>query len=190
MRRIKAFILISLFLFVGVVGLNSGSVSAQSTPEACEAAGRTWQERGDASICEGSGSIAAGACTPRGSILGFPTWYKYLDHEDIGGRCTPTICKPSSTSNDPSSTSNDEKDCKSSYALPIGIAVLEAMLRAAGILAAVFVLWGGIKLMISQGEPDGAKAARLIIKNAIIGLILVLIATPLVSFIGNRISAS
>ncbi|MDQ3094116.1 MAG: pilin [bacterium] len=171
MKRIKSFILISLFLFMVVIGLNSGSVSAQSTREACEAAGRTWMERGPASECTGSAPQAAGACTPRGSILGFPTWYKYLDAEQLGGRCTPII--------------NNSTDV-----LPIGIAVLEAMLRAAGILAAVFILWGGVKLMISQGEPDGAKAARLIIKNAIIGLILVLIATPLVSFIGNRISAS
>ncbi|MEO5627557.1 MAG: hypothetical protein ABIQ89_01575 [Candidatus Saccharimonadales bacterium] len=110
-----------------------------------------------------------GACAPAKSFFGFPTWYKYLGSEkDALGKCTPQI-----------SGFND--------AWLIGLAFIEILLRFAGIAAVAYIIYGGIQYITSQGEPDRTKAAKDIITNAIIGLIIVIVATAAVSFIGNSL---
>jgi hypothetical protein len=102
------------------------------------------------------------------SILGIPTWYKYLEGEDVSGKCTPVV--------------NAVDDV-----LPIGLAVLEAALTLGGIVAVVMVFVGGFKYVISQGEPDKAAGGRKTVTNALIGLAIIILATRVVSFIGNRL---
>lgn len=114
-------------------------------------------------------SAAAGdACTPTNTkILGLPTWFKYLDaQEDETGRCAPSI--------------EDSSD-----ALPIGIAVLEVMLRLGGVVAVVMVFWAAFKFITSQGSSESAASARKTAINALIGLVIVIISTATVSFVGN-----
>jgi hypothetical protein len=69
----------------------------------------------------------------------------------------------------------------------IALALLDMALRLAGLVAVVFVLWGGIQYVLSQGEPDKTKDAQQTIINALVGLAIALVATAMVSFIGNRI---
>jgi hypothetical protein len=111
------------------------------------------------------------------SFLGIiPTWYKYLDVErDTSGRCSPVL------------SGNDAGE-KVNSALPIGLAVLEAMIRLAGIVAVAMIFFGGFKYITSQGSPDAAAAGRKTVINAIIGLILVVLSTSLISFVGNNLS--
>ncbi len=113
--------------------------------------------------------IANAACEGSDkSILGVPTWYKYLDSEPVAGKCKPII--------------DSSKD-----ALPIGLALLEAGLTLGGIIAAVMVFIGGFKYVLSQGEPDKAAGGRQTVMNAVIGLVIVILATRIVSFIGSRL---
>lgn len=69
----------------------------------------------------------------------------------------------------------------------IGLAVLDMVLRLAGLVAVAFIIWGGIQYVISQGDPSKTKDAQQTIINALIGLAIALVSTALVSFIGNRI---
>ncbi len=113
---------------------------------------------------------AAVPCEPESDILGIPTWYKYLEGEDIGGKCTPRI--------------NAAED-----ALPIGLAVLEILMTFAGVVAVVMVIWASFQFVLTQGEPDKAASARKTVINAAIGLVIVIVATRVVSFIANTLTS-
>jgi uncharacterized membrane protein len=69
----------------------------------------------------------------------------------------------------------------------IGLAILDDLLRVAGIVAIAFVIYGGITYVISQGEPDKTKQAMSTILNALIGLAVTIVAVAFISFIGNQL---
>lgn len=124
-------------------------------------------------------------CTLPNSFLGLPTWYKYLETEiDESGRCSPVL----SGSSDSENPQDQVTQSKVNSALPIGLAVLEAMLRLAGMVAVVMIFFAGFKFITSDGSPDKAAGARKTVINAIIGLAIVVLSTGLVTFIGSRLS--
>lgn len=112
----------------------------------------------------------AAACTPGsgGSFLGFPTWYEYFDGETIAGRCSVKI-----------NLTNPHDVGK------ILLAVSEILLRLGGLIAVGFVIYGGFRFILSQGEPDKATSARHTIINAVVGLIITILAATIVSFIAG-----
>lgn len=62
-----------------------------------------------------------------------------------------------------------------------------------GLIALAFLVWGGIKWLVSQGEKNEVEAARNHIVNAIIGLIVIflsyLVVNILLAFItGGKVS--
>lgn len=122
-----------------------------------------------------SAQTARGNCNlQKSGIFGLPTWYKYLPGElEDNARCSPVI---------------DYKDVNS--LLPIGIAVLEIALRLSGVVAVVMVFIGAFKFVTSTGNSDAAAGGRKTIINALIGLIIVVIATSVVNYLGNRLSRS
>jgi hypothetical protein len=103
------------------------------------------------------------------TILGVPTWYKYLQGEEVGGKCKPVI--------------NASQDV-----LPIGLAVFEGALTLGGIIAGLMVIVGGFKYVLSQGESDKAAGGRKTAVNALIGLVIIIVAARVVSFIAGRLS--
>jgi len=119
---------------------------------------------------------AGGACdpTPGSGFLGFPTWFQYLDGEmvstnngfTVAEKCQPVI--------------NGLNDI-----WKIVAAVLDILLRVASIAAIIFVLYGGVVYIISQGSPDKTKQALNTIINALVGLIITIIAAAVVGFIAG-----
>jgi hypothetical protein len=119
----------------------------------------------------------------REHILGFlnlPTWYKYLLQEpwitmqDDQGRPIPPTC-------------NIDFAFTPRHIGGILLAVFEILLRLAGIVAVVFVIWGGIRMQTSLGNPEQLAGARTTLINALIGLVIVISATVVVNFIGHNI---
>ena len=104
------------------------------------------------------------------TILGVPTWYKYLEGEVVAGKCKPVV--------------NAAED-----ALPIGLAVLEAMMTLAGLVAVIMIFWGSFQYVLTQGEPDKAAGARKTAINAAVGLAIIIVATRVVSFIANTLTS-
>ncbi len=114
---------------------------------------------------------------PSGGFLGLPTWFKYLKgyipdsppafDARIGQTCEPII--------------NSFRDI-----LLIAAAILEILLRVATFVAIVFIVYGGIRYVISQGEPDRVATAQGTILNAVIGLVIAVVATAVVSFVAGR----
>jgi hypothetical protein len=123
---------------------------------------------------------AAGSavCKPNDALFGLiPKWYKYLDvTKDSLNNCHVNVGV---------TTSKGAIDF--SNILLIGLALLEGLLRVAGVVAVAFVIYGGIQYVLSQGEPEKTVNARKTIVNAMIGLLITIIAVPLVSFVGRQL---
>lgn len=103
-----------------------------------------------------------------GSFFSFPTWYQYLDCDPSGG-----ISQTQSGS------------------LPVLIilAVIDILLVLAGFAAVVYGMYGGFKLIISQGQPDGIAKGRTTILNATVGLVIAILASQIVSFIASKLTS-
>jgi hypothetical protein len=104
------------------------------------------------------------------NFFGFPHWWKYISKGsgDALGNCTPSVTFPGGL-------------------LPIGMAIIDILLYFAGIAAVVSIIYGGFGYMTAAGSTDKITSARKRIVNSLIGLVIVLIATGVVSFIGNSI---
>lgn len=105
------------------------------------------------------------------TFFGLPVWYKYLDVTERAGQCAVNI---------------DIKGSPNQIWL-IALGIVDIILRLGGIVAVIYIMYGGFLYMTSQGEPDRTKKAKDAILGAIIGLVIVLMATQIVSFIGNRL---
>lgn len=124
-----------------------------------------------------SAAIAPG-CDTSGSFLGLPTWYKYLDIGPKGNDKCAVIGPVDS---------NDRLDW--TLAGPrIGLAIADIMIRLSGIITVAFIIYGGVQYVISEGDPEKAKKARGTIFNSLIGLVVVLVSTAIVTLIGNTLT--
>ncbi|OGL73928.1 hypothetical protein A3E39_01735 [Candidatus Uhrbacteria bacterium RIFCSPHIGHO2_12_FULL_60_25] len=56
----------------------------------------------------------------------------------------------------------------------IAVRLVNASLELLGILALVMIVLGGFRFMVSGGNPEKTKAAAATIRNAIIGLIMIM----------------
>lgn len=65
----------------------------------------------------------------------------------------------------------------------IALPVLEDLIRAGGYIAVGFIFWGGVKYTKSQGNPSETGQALDIIRNAIIGLLWVVLSVAVVEFV-------
>lgn len=167
MRRL--FVVIALFLSLQMTAV----VGSQSSASAAVAAG-----------CDGSDSF-----------LLFPTWYKYLDIGPEGGddcavRGPTTTVTVNETQNGQSVAVQKEIFDWGAAAPRVGLAIVEILLRIGTLVAVGYVIYGGFRYITSQGEPDGARSARQTIVNALIGLVISLLATGIVAFIGNQLTSS
>lgn len=109
---------------------------------------------------------AVGNCKEQNLILSFPNWYKGLKCEDNGHG--PVVFED--LSNLWTITGN----------------VLDMAIQAAGLIAVFMIIYGGIRYITSQGEPDNIQSAKKTITYAIGGLVLAILASTLVGFIAGQ----
>ncbi len=102
----------------------------------------------------------------RGSVLGFPHWWQYLNTVSDSAGCRV-----------------DFKGLSDLWL--VGLAILEILLRLAGILAVVYIIVAGITYITALGNPERTNVALHRIINALVGLAIVLVAATTVAFLGN-----
>jgi hypothetical protein len=68
------------------------------------------------------------------------------------------------------------------------LAVVDDLLRIAGVVAVAYVIYAGIKYIMSQGSPDETAKAQSTLVNALLGLALALVAVALVSYLGTHLA--
>lgn len=61
--------------------------------------------------------------------------------------------------------------------------IFNVVLALAGALAVVFIVFGGIKYMLSQGDQNRVKQAKDTILYAAIGIVIVIVSFMLVNFV-------
>jgi hypothetical protein len=115
------------------------------------------------------------------SFFGIPTWYKYLQSAGYMVKDSNDVCQLS--------IPNGLEHGDFEVFVLIGLGVLDIIIRIAGLVAVAFVVYGGILYVTSRGEPDKAKKAMGTIINALIGLVIAVVAAAFVAFLGGRLSA-
>ena len=103
-------------------------------------------------------------------FLGMPTWYEYLP---VDAECN---------------IDNNSLNSGTVVVLVI-MAILDILITLAGILAVGYVIFGGFKYITSQAEPNKLVGARTTILNALIGLVIAIVASRIVAFIAGRLAA-
>jgi Type IV secretion system pilin len=58
----------------------------------------------------------------------------------------------------------------------------------AGVLAVIFVMWGGFKYITSGGDASKAASGRQTLTYALIGVIVIVISRQLIIFVLNRLT--
>lgn len=99
------------------------------------------------------------------NFLGFPPWYRYIP---MTADCAPKITKISQV-------------------WVIALNIIDMMIRAAGIIAVAFIMWGGFKYIKSQGEPSALADAKTVILNSVIGLVMVIASVAIVQYVAGSI---
>ncbi len=106
----------------------------------------------------------AASCKNEQSLLGIRPWYHGLcNDEGTGVEIT-----------------NPGKD-----AVVIVLNVIGIALGVASYVAVGFVIWGGIRYVIANGDSGKLSSAKATIQNALIGLLIALSAVAIVTFIGG-----
>ncbi len=99
--------------------------------------------------------------------------------DDKSGLCLPEnpVCNKSS--------SNTSIACGTPNVTSILTSVIKDLLYFAGIIAVVFMIIGGYRYMTSAGSEEGAKKGRATLTNAVIGLVVIILAYVIVLTITN-----
>jgi len=125
--------------------------------------------------------FAAGCAS--NTFFGIPTWYHYL--VDAGRMVTKVDAATGVTTCD---LAGDFQWQNGGDIVLILLGILDILLRVAGMVAVGFIIYGGIQYITSEGQPDKTKDAMQTIINALVGLVIAIVATAFVSFIGNTLT--
>lgn len=112
------------------------------------------------------------ACATPDTVLGVPAWYKGMQDGD----CNFT----------PEGADGGKIDIVKT-ALHVGLNVLQAALVIAGYVAVFMIIRGGFTYMLSAGSSDGMSSAKKTITNALIGLVIALLAAAIVGAVAGLI---
>ncbi len=80
-------------------------------------------------------------------------------------------------------------DCSFCDLLQLGSNIINWLIQFSVVAATIMIVYGGIKLVLSQGNPGNVKESLTVIRSAIIGLAIVfaawLIVGTVIQFINN-----
>jgi hypothetical protein len=111
--------------------------------------------------------LAQGTGNCKETFFGIPVWYKYLKVDD---NCNINT--------------KDEQNIPAKIILGI----IDIALFLAGLLAVIMIIWGGFMFIFANGEPGAIASARKTILNAVIGLIIAILASQIVRFVAYLLS--
>lgn len=120
----------------------------------------------------GSNPAAPGNVGCKGNeFFGLIPWWQYLPKDDFDNGCNIV-----------------HFDVLHGSDVPLVLlAIVDDLLRIAGLVAVIFVIYGAIKYTASQGDPEGVAKAQSTVINALVGMVIAMVAVAFVSFISNRL---
>jgi len=125
------------------------------------------------------------------AFLGLAPWYQYLTVVKVksqngaqGFTCKVCFSVFAESNGDPDCTG---ANANKSGLLLVGLAIVDDLLRIAGLVAVGYIIYAAINFITSQGNPEDAAKARGTAINALIGLVIALVAIAFVSFAGAKL---
>ena len=112
-------------------------------------------------------SAYAADCNP--TFFGVPAWYRGLTVSD-------TDCNIKKISNQGGGVTLN------SFIWTVVLNISDGLFRIAGVIATGFIVWAGFQYMISQGNSAKVAAAKTTLTNAIVGLIITILAVGITNF--------
>jgi len=124
------------------------------------------------------------------TFFGLEPWYQYLVVYRQTPRDGDSFCQVcfNLLGNQPLPSPPCNRSSTSDISL-ILLAIVDDLLRVAGIVAIAMVLYSSVKFITSQGEPEEVVKARSSIINALIGVAIAMVAIGVVSFIGAKVGS-
>ena len=113
---------------------------------------------------------AVGKCEANSNFLTFPNWYRGLNCETDKGYVVL-----------------DGEDI-GNVVFTVLLNVVDILLIAAGIVCAGMIIFSGAKYMTARGNLDNQAVARKAMSQAVIGLAIAVLASPVVGFVVSRLS--
>jgi len=68
--------------------------------------------------------------------------------------------------------------------------IIQILLAVAGLIAVIFLIVGGFRYILAGGNEEAAESAKKTITNAIIGIVIVILAFVIVRVISNALVSS
>lgn len=115
---------------------------------------------------------AADTCSQ--SFLGIPAWYRGLTVSDTD--CN--LVTPNGEGTNPT---------LSNFIWHIVLNIIEDIMILVGFIAAFLIIYGGFQYLISMGYPEANVKARTTILDAVIGLVISIVAVAFVNFVVDGI---
>lgn len=115
-------------------------------------------------------SPAAYAACPPDTVLAIPAWYKGLQQTDCSVKAP-----------------DDTKDGVKNFAIRIGLNIIQALMVIVAYVAVFFIIKGGFEYITSAGSSEGMASARKTITNAVIGMIIAILAASIVNAVAGII---
>lgn len=112
--------------------------------------------------------VGAAACSAR--FLGLPAWYRGLTEEDDCSK----LLSPTSV-----------EGGLSGYIGTLILNLIEAALFLVGYISIIFLIYGGFQFLTGGATADRTAKARKTITNALIGLVISILAIAIVNFVFN-----
>lgn len=112
----------------------------------------------------------AAACGTGAQILGMPYWYDGLQEtKTVNGKAQCVI------------TITADKDFQDIWVIVTNC--INILLHIIGLVAVAFVIYGGIRYIISQGNPGDLQTAKSTIVRALIGLVIAIASVFILNFL-------
>lgn len=159
-------------LVAGIVGVTTQKASARGD----KAGGNNSQTASDADC--------------KRTFFGLVPWYYYMDQSFTGSRTNANEASPCDFKCFNILNQSIDNECgKSSSDLPaLMLAIIDNLLRIAGMVAVAFVFVGAFQYTTSSGNPEQTAKARSTLINAFGGLAVALVSVAFVTFIGSRLN--
>lgn len=176
-KKIFSIIILTAFFFF----LNYNSAMAELGPRIPEGSGWScWPATGEDLVWECSGICQHCGVVEFGGI-------EHVDETCIFGQGGRPPCRIGWLNNNPECACCG--NCQLNDMLWMGVNIADIILRYLGIAALVIFVVGGIMWMTSGGVPDRVAKGKKIVQGAVIGILIVLFAHFVVSYILEELGA-
>jgi hypothetical protein len=110
--------------------------------------------------------------------------FAYAQNATTGG-VVPDECRSEAQQ---AAQASGTESCTVGSLVTLVIRIVYYLITMAGSVVLLYMLWGGLQMLISAGNPDGVKKGKQTIYNALLGFAIVLCAYIIVSLLVTTVT--